>query len=167
MEDVDGRQLRVFYSPHSLLTTLPKQMPLIVFIHGVGGQIGQFERLLRYFGQVADVLALDLPGCGKSPFTDRRWESYTTEALAELVLHVVERKLQGRKVIVVGHSLGCMMSGRLASKLGETCLAVVLLCPKAEITEKEERGRKLLHLPETVLNVLRKFDRMYVFSQDD
>jgi pimeloyl-ACP methyl ester carboxylesterase len=160
---VDSLRLRVFYAEHSLVTKLPKPTPLIVFIHGLGGQINQFEPLLQYFGQVADVLALDLPGCGQSPLTDRRWELYTTDGLANLVHRVIEQKMVGRKVILVGHSLGTMITGRLALSLGELCLAVVLLCPKAEISEKEQKGIRLMtNLPEFVFNMFRKRDRAYV-----
>jgi pimeloyl-ACP methyl ester carboxylesterase len=161
--EVDSLRLRVFYAEHSLVTKLPKPTPLIVFIHGLGGQINQFEPLLQYFGQVADVLALDLPGCGQSPLTDRRWELYTTDALANLVHRVIEERMVGRKVVLVGHSLGTMITGRLALRLGELCLAVVLLCPKAEISEKEQKGIRLMtNLPEFVFNMFRKRDRAYV-----
>ena len=160
--EVDSHRLRVFYAEHSLVTKLPKPTPLIVFIHGLGGQINQFEPLLQYFGQVADVLALDLPGCGQSPLTDRRWELYTTDALAGLVQHVIEGKAACRKVIVIGHSLGTMITGRLALRLGDRCLAVVLLCPKAEISDKERKGIGLMtKLPEFAFNMLRKRDRAY------
>jgi pimeloyl-ACP methyl ester carboxylesterase len=147
---------------HSLVSKLPKPSPLIVFIHGLGAQINQFEPLLKYFSQVADVLALDLPGCGRSPLVNRDWNFYTTEALATLVGKVIDLRLGGRKCILVGHSLGCFIAGRLALKLEEKCLAVVLLCPKAQISEKEKKGlRFMTTLPEFVFNILRKQDRRY------
>lgn len=160
--DVDPHRVRVFYTPHSLVSILPKPLPLIVFIHGLGGQINQFEPLLKYFGQVADVMAIDLPGCGESPLTDRRWNLYTTDALATLVLRVIDNKCPGRKVILVGHSLGTLIAGRLALKLRERCVAVVLLCPKAGISEDERNVIRLItRLPEFVFNMFRKGDRAY------
>jgi|SRR5579859_5037278 pimeloyl-ACP methyl ester carboxylesterase len=159
---VDEHRLRVFHAPHLLVTKLPKPTPLIVFIHGLGGQINQFEPLLQYFGLVADVLTLDLPGCGQSPLTDRRWGSYTTESLANLVFRVIKGKVDGRKVVLIGHSLGTMIAGKVALSLGEQCLAVVLLCPKVEISEKERKAIRLLtNLPEFVFDLLRKRDRAY------
>jgi pimeloyl-ACP methyl ester carboxylesterase len=160
--DVDPYRLRVFYAPHSLVSILPKPLPVIVFIHGLGAQINQFEPLLKYFGQVADVMALDLPGCGQSPLTDRRWDLYTTDALVTLVLRVIDQKCLNRKVILVGHSLGTLIAGTLALKLRERCVAVVLLCPKAGISEQEKKGIHLIaRLPEFVFNLFRKRDRMY------
>lgn len=161
--DVERNHLRIFYAQHSLFTCLPRPSPLIVFIHGVGGQINQFEPLLKHFRQVADVLALDLPGCGQSPLVDRRWHQFSTDALATLVNRVIEGKSGARKVILVAHSLGCLIAGRLAMKLNEKCLGVVLLSPKAEITEKERKGIRLLtRLPELIFNIFRKLDRTYV-----
>jgi len=159
---IDSQPIRVFYMQHSLVTKLPKPSPLIVFIHGLGAQINQFEPLLKYFSQVADVLALDLPGCGQSPLVDRNWELYTTEALASLVGNVVDLKLDGRKCILVGHSLGCFIAGTLALRLQDKCLAVVLLCPKAQVSEKEKKGLRLMtSLPEFIFNIFRKRDRRY------
>lgn len=146
------------------MTILPKPIPLLVFIHGLGGQINQFEPLLKYFGHIAGVLAVDLPGCGQSPLTDRRWDSYTTESLAEVVNQVIENVSEGRKVVLIGHSLGCLVTGRLALKLGDKCLAAVLLCPKAEISEQEKRGIRLMtRLPEFLFNIFRRRDRVYLF----
>jgi pimeloyl-ACP methyl ester carboxylesterase len=160
--DVGTHRVRLFYAEHSLVTILPKPTPLIVFIHGLGGQINQFEPLLKYFCQVADVLALDLPGCGGSPLTDRSWDKYTTESLVNLVHNVVENKMINRKVVLMGHSLGTLIAGRLALKLGEKCLATILLCPKAEISRQERRGMQLMTtLPECVFNIFRKWDRKY------
>ena len=162
--DIGTHRIRIFYAEHSLGSILPKPTPLIVFIHGLGGQINQFEPLLKYFCQVADILALDLPGCGGSPLLDRNWNEYTTESLVDLVDRVTEDKIGNRKVVLIGHSLGTLIAGRLALKLGEKCLACVLLCPKAEISEQERKGIQLMtKLPEFVFNVFRKRDRAYKF----
>jgi len=163
--DIDPYRVRVFYAPHSLVSILPKPIPLIVFIHGLGGRVNQFEPLLKYFGQVADVMAVDLPGCGQSPLTDRRWDLYTTDALVKLVLRVIDEKCPNRNVILVGHSLGTLIAGRLALNLRDRCVAVVLLCAKAGISEEEKKGIQLIsRLPEFVFNIFRKRDRMYGFN---
>jgi pimeloyl-ACP methyl ester carboxylesterase len=85
---------------------------------------------------------------------------YTTDALANLVYRVIEGRMADRKIILIGHSLGTMITGRLALRLGEKCLAVVLLCPKAEISEKEQKGIQFItKLPEFVFDLFRKRDR--------
>lgn len=160
--DVDSHYLRIFHTTHSLVSILPKPTPLIIFIHGLGGQINQFEPLLKFFCQVADVLAIDLPGSGGSPLTDRNWDLYTTEALTNLVLKIIEDKIRNKKVVVMGHSLGSLIAGTLALKLGDKCLACILLCPKAEISHKAKNGISLMtRLPEFMFNIFRKWDRAY------
>lgn len=73
--------------------------------------------------------------------------------------------MRSRKVVLMGHSMGALIVGRLALKLGEKCLACVVLCPKAEITEKERRGIGLMTwLPEFMFNIFRKWDRAYDFK---
>ena len=58
--------------------------------------------------------------------------------------------------------MGCMIVAKLALKLGHKCLAVVLLCPKTEISEQERKGIRLITtLPEFIFNILRKRDRAY------
>jgi predicted alpha/beta-fold hydrolase len=160
--DLHPYRIRIFHARHSFQPILPKPIPLIVFIHGLGGQINQFEPLLKCFCQVADVLAVDLPGCGGSPLTNRNWDLYTTEALTTLVHWTIEDKISDRKVVIIGHSLGSLIAGSLALKLEDKCLACVLLCPKAKISEKERRGiRFMTRLPEFIFNIFRKWDRMY------
>ena len=124
--------------------------------------MSQFEPLLKYFGQVADVFAVDLPGCGRSPFVHKDGNLYTTDALATLVNRVLDEKLNGRKVILIGHSMGATIVATLARRLGNRCLAQLLLCPRAEISDKERTAVRLLAaLPEFLFNVFRKRDRMY------
>ena len=70
--------------------------------------------------------------------------------------------MRNRNVVLMGHSLGTLIVGRLALKLGEKCLASVLLCPKAEISCQERKGIQLItKLPEIVFNIFRKWDRVY------
>jgi len=139
-------------------------MPLIVFIHGLGGQINMFEPLLKYFGQVADVLAIDLPGCGGSPMIPPDWDQYTSDALATLIKRVLDERCTNRKLILIGHSLGTILVGRIAMLYADKCLATVLLSPKAEISEKEAKGILFItSLPQFVFNFFRRQDRTYPF----
>jgi pimeloyl-ACP methyl ester carboxylesterase len=160
--DTPPHHLRVFYAQHSLVTVLPEPIPLIVFIHGLGGQINQFEPLLKYFGQVADVLAIDLPGCGGSPMIPASWDHYTSDALTDLIKRILDERCTNRKLVLIGHSLGTILVGKLAVLYGEKCLAAVLLCPKAGISEKEPKGIQFItRLPESVFNFFRWRDRAY------
>ncbi|KAK3938375.1 hypothetical protein QBC46DRAFT_355937, partial [Diplogelasinospora grovesii] len=59
--------LRVFFRRHQQADRLPKSpapIPLLVFIHGLGGSVAQFHPLLTSLTPIASCLAVDLPGCG-------------------------------------------------------------------------------------------------------
>jgi len=123
-----------------------------------------FEPLLKYFGQVADVLAIDLPGCGGSPMILPDWDQYTSDALATLIKRVLDERCTNRKLILIGHSLGTILVGRIAMLYADKCLATVLLSPKAEISEKEAKGILFItSLPQFVFNFFRRQDRTYPF----
>lgn len=41
-------------------------LPLLVFIHGLGGQLSQFEPILQEFRNCSDIFGIELPGFGNS-----------------------------------------------------------------------------------------------------
>src|SRR5690554_2955152 len=81
--------IRVFYRYHPKASKLPPKLPLVVFIHGLGGQIQQFQYVVDYFVHIGHVLAIDFPGCGRSEFAPKDPAAYTTAALCALVASVV------------------------------------------------------------------------------
>jgi pimeloyl-ACP methyl ester carboxylesterase len=79
----------------------------------------------------------------------------------------VEELGEERQVVMIGHSLGSVIAGRVAMELGTKCLALVLLCPKAEISEKERKGTRLLtRMPQFLVDYLRLRDRTYPRERD-
>lgn len=82
--EINGHKLRIVHIIHEL----GSKVPLIVFIHGLGGQVGctvcfvccivmvltlcffdqvsQWRCQIEYFSHTAHILAIDLLGCGKS-----------------------------------------------------------------------------------------------------
>jgi pimeloyl-ACP methyl ester carboxylesterase/protein-tyrosine phosphatase len=141
-----------------------------VFIHGLGGSIHQFHSLLTTFVNLANVLAIDLPGCGLSSFEPTQWDAYTTEALAELLGTIIEEyreKDQGQGVVLLGHSMGSSLAAILASKtspltaLSDNVVGLVAICPKAEPPTEDEvaKFRKLLWVPNIIFDSWRKWDR--------
>jgi pimeloyl-ACP methyl ester carboxylesterase len=76
--------LRIVYREHEL----KGKVPLLVFVHGFGGQvyhlypclalllilllqIGQWTPMLTFFSQTCNILAFDMVGHGKSDFSSR------------------------------------------------------------------------------------------------
>jgi pimeloyl-ACP methyl ester carboxylesterase len=111
--------IRVFYRQHPKANELPidpAPLPLLVFIHGLGGSVAQFHPLLTSLTNNASCLAVDLPGCGRSDFAPTDWGAYSTAALVELLELVIDEYLdrsRGQGVVLVGHSMGTVLAARL------------------------------------------------------
>ncbi|MEM9041041.1 MAG: alpha/beta hydrolase, partial [Actinomycetota bacterium] len=83
--------------------------PPIVFVAGFGDHGGMFESLDRTaLGQRYSLIAVDLPGTGRSAALDRR---LTVSAAADAVREVAVRA--GAKTIV-GHSVGSIVASLVA-----------------------------------------------------
>lgn len=166
--------IRTFYRPHPQESKLPRKpcpIPLLVFIHGLGGSIAQFNPILLSLSNIASCLAIDLPGCGVSSFAPKAWGAYTTEALVQLLAVVIEAHRavdEGQSVILVGHSMGCSLATLLASHtspyahlLSEHVSGLIVLCPQAEPpTRKQVKAlRTLTTMPALVFDLFRRWDR--------
>ena len=165
--------IRTFYHPHAQVDKLPeahRDLPLLVFCHGLGGSLAQFAPLLGSLINVAPCLGIDLPGNGLSEFSPKSWEAYSIEAMTTLVARVIEKHqtLYGhQKVVLIGHSMGCShaaflasVTSPLASKLtGVT--GIISVCPKVSIPNRKQTWyfKKMLTMPDLALNLMRWFDR--------
>lgn len=166
--------IRVFFRRHPQADHLPKDpapIPLLVFIHGLGGSLAQFNSLLTSLTSIASCLAIDLPGCGVSQFANRSWEAYSTDALLELLETVIEEhreRAEGQGVVLIGHSYGASLAallacprGKLSTELSRHVVGLVGICPPAgpPTEEQTKQFRLLLHIPEFIFNLWRAWDR--------
>ncbi|KAI6897352.1 hypothetical protein KC318_g9825 [Hortaea werneckii] len=165
-------RIRVFYHAHPQEAKLPSTLPLLVFMHGLGGNATQFASLLTSLVNVAPCLAIDLPGCGLSDFAPKDERAYTTAAFAELLATAIDRyrnKDGNQQVVLVGHSMGCSISALLASshsplhqRLNMNYIAgFIAICPKASPPSEKEiiNIDRLRWMPTPVFNLLRWYDR--------
>ncbi|KAK0128696.1 hypothetical protein ONS95_000652 [Cadophora gregata] len=167
-------KLRIFFRRHpqaDKLPTDPSPLPLLVFIHGLGGSVAQFHPLLTSLVNLASCLAIDLPGCGISGFQPKSWDAYTTETLAELLEIIIEdhrEKNNTQGVVLIGHSMGCSLAALIATRasnhatrLSDHVVGLVAICPKAEPPSADQVTlvRKLLWVPGPILNLWRQWDR--------
>lgn len=167
--------LRIFYRPRDKINELPnvpQPLPLLVFIHGLGGSAAQFEPLLTSLVPIASCLAVDLPGCGRSAYSETSWAAYTTETLSELLEDIIDDyrdKEAGQRVVLVGHSMGSSLCAHLASKdiqhktdLVNNISGLVAICPVAgppPDTEVRRYKRLLWLMPAWIFNLWRRWDR--------
>ena len=167
-------RIRTFYRPHPQAAKLPdkpRPLPLLVFIHGLGGSLAQFHPLLNSLVNVGPCLGIDLPGCGLSQFAPTSWEAYSIKALAEVLLAAIEDHVdgdKGQRVIMIGHSMGCSLSAMLASSksilhksLKFEIVGFVAVCPKASVPSSDAlaKMRNLLSIPTPLFDLWRLWDR--------
>lgn len=166
--------VRIFYRRHpkaDQLPSTPSPIPLLVFVHGLGGSAAQFTSLLTSLIHVSSCLAIDLPGCGLSHFAPSDWDAYTTDALLELLETIIDGyrdKSAGQDVVLIGHSMGTALSARLASKttpkptaLSRHVVGLVAICPPSDPPPAKQTSlaRKLLSIPSPLLDLFRAWDR--------
>ncbi|KAF9091266.1 hypothetical protein BGX29_011064 [Mortierella sp. GBA35] len=158
---VNGKRLRIAHIPHEL----GSKVPLLVFIHGVGGQLEQFEKQIEYFSHSTHILAIDLCGYGASDVPES-FDNYTTDAYVEDIVSLLQR-YKSEETVLICHSYGCTIGTHLYSRLAtsetlnNSIKAMVMIGPKAIITEHETKGRaQLARTPDWVVDFARKLDRM-------
>jgi len=166
--------VRVFYRQHpqaDKFPTEPAPLPLLVFIHGLGGSVAQFHPLLTSLVNLAPCLAIDLPGCGMSKLKPRDWSAYQTDTLVELLDTIIDeyREKDTRQgVVLIGHSMGASFAAQLASvnsprksKISQHVIGLVAVCPKADPPSEQETTlfKKLLLIPGPLFNAWRSWDR--------
>ncbi|MFT5001177.1 MAG: pimeloyl-ACP methyl ester carboxylesterase [Planctomycetota bacterium] len=103
--------------------------PLVVLIHGSGWHGLQFDELARGLTDVADVIAPDLRGHGKTP--ERRGDvDYIGQLEDDIADLIAQYRQDGQKVVLAGHSSGGGLVVRFAGgEHGDVIDAAVLMAP--------------------------------------
>lgn len=164
---VDTLFLHSIHAPHPLnnfakdeplapnISREVNESPVIVFIHGLGGQMSQFEPLMALLSQCLEIVALDLPGFGNSKleFKDNckiiseispqekknisssvkalLWGDYSTDNLVSIIKQFIGQTVAPhKKIILVGHSMGTHLITKTANVLEKGKVeGLVLLSP--------------------------------------
>ena len=103
----------------------PPDGPSVVLVHGLGGSHLNWDLLAPHLTPYARVLALDLPGFGLSAPTGRA--STVRSNVAVLADFVQERG--DPPAVVVGNSMGGLISVLLAARMPQLVRGLVLLDP--------------------------------------
>jgi pimeloyl-ACP methyl ester carboxylesterase len=96
----------------------------IVLVHGVGGSAGNWSLVAPRLADIGRVVALDLPGHGRSGPVPR----HDLEAHLSALIGVIEFH-EFRSVTLVGNSMGGLVSKMLASRRPDLVSSLVLLAP--------------------------------------
>jgi pimeloyl-ACP methyl ester carboxylesterase len=122
-------------------------LPVVVFIHGLGGQMSQFEPLMQEFRNCADIFSFDLPGFGNSKrpsrndvnkglhyemlsnypqealdklelcLDDMRDEDFETDSIVDMLAQILEQRFPNRRFIFISHSMGTHITTKLINRL--------------------------------------------------
>jgi pimeloyl-ACP methyl ester carboxylesterase len=123
---------------HVLINADKGNDPVWVFIHGFSSQALDWEPLLHKLSDAcAQVIAIDLPGHGQSPVPDRA--DLTPQAILDAAVDAVKMLVpKNRGCVLVGNSMGGLVTVRATQILGDLVRATVLISPfGAPYTNKE------------------------------
>jgi len=128
--------------------------PVVLLVHGLGGRWQHWAENLAGLAEHARVVALDLPGFGRS---SPPRGGYAVDGFADVVA-ALARELALPPVTVVGHSLGALVALRLAQRHPDLVSSVVLaggtVGAFAEVLGLRRAGHQLRHRPRTVAATL-------------
>jgi pimeloyl-ACP methyl ester carboxylesterase len=123
----------------------PHRKTVALLIHGWSSSWYAFSPLLPQLRERYRCLAVDLPGYGESPPSPQR---ATIAGYADLIAGLI-RQVTDQPAVLVGHSMGGMISLTLALRHPDLVERMVLLCPT--ISGHLSRWINLLISPITVM----------------
>ena len=112
---------------HSTAKSDP-DLPILFFIHGVGGSADIWTSQLNYFSSKGyHVIAPDMLGHGFSSCPDKASAYKFTKLFKDFITIFDAYIPDDKKAVVIGHSYGCSFSAALARTRPEKIAALVLL----------------------------------------
>lgn len=114
--------------------------PVLVLLHGLGGSHVNWVRLGPMLAERARVVAPDLPGFGYTPPAGRDTTVRANAAWVRLFLHAID----GTPAILVGNSMGGLISILAAAEHPDDVAGLILLDPALPLAPKERRDTEVL-----------------------
>lgn len=102
-----------FNRPYRLKTTINKgDAQVVILLHGIGRSGNVWSHVVEGLKeQNCQVVAFDLLGFGGSP--KPQWLDYSVDDHARAVIKSIKAEKLDRPVILVGHSMGCLVATRI------------------------------------------------------
>ena len=129
---VEANGLRLHYKEWST------QGPPLVFLHGITSSSNSWDDIAPSFVDDYRVIAFDLRGHGQSdkPDAGYSWESDYARDISTFITEQLDEP-----AVVVGHSLGAVVSAPVAVQAGEAVRAIVMEEPPAFVNDDGVRAR--------------------------
>lgn len=106
--------------------------PLVLFIHGALRNAGVLEAWFDILADEADVVLLDLPGHGRSSPINLA----SVENIASIVGTAIQTYLPGRRILLVGESIGGTIALRIGGATKESPIKAVFAADPPMTTAK-------------------------------
>ncbi len=117
--------------PYTLFVTVDRKVKkpraTVVFIHGIGNSGPSWDEVIAKLPSDIRVITIDLLGFGKSP--KPHWAIYNVHLQARMIIATFLRLRIRGSVILVGHSLGALVSVEIAKKYPLLVRSMVLCSP--------------------------------------
>lgn len=129
--------------------------PVVVCLHGFLDRGYAFRRLIPVLKPHVRLVIVDLPGFGRSPMPPRP-ELWTMESIARILAGLLVMICGREPFLLLGHSVGCALSLRLALDAHGARLAptgIIALAPGFGLTRSLLRDLQHSFFPETVSEV--------------
>lgn len=117
-----------------------KNGPTLLFLHGFLGSKEEWSDIADYLRASCQILAVDLPGHGKSLFEDPL--SYQMETCAAIIINLL-RSLKLENVYLVGYSMGGRLALHLAIHHHEFFKQILLISTSPGIKEEQEKVTRI------------------------
>ena len=121
------RLLRLPYRLNVPINVRKSGKPTIVLLHGIGASAGAWEHLVPLVDNSAHLMAVDLLGFGGSPKPS--WPEYSLDDHARSLHKTLRRYYWRKPVVIVGHSLGCLVAIEFARRWPNMVDRLVLCSP--------------------------------------
>ncbi len=118
----------------------PREAPAVVLIHGLQDEADSWRHVFAPLSEKHRVVALDLPGFGRSDKTQRR---YTVQFFADAVLELMDA-LGIHYATLIGNSLGGIIAETIALQHAARCQRLVLVDGTIAIVKRPATNRGLL-----------------------
>jgi cis-3-alkyl-4-acyloxetan-2-one decarboxylase len=123
--------------------------PVVVLVHGIASSSNSFHKLVPLIGETHRIIAIDLLGFGDSPAPESA--SYTIEEHVRSLDATIRSLRLRAPFILVGHSLGALISSRFAADFPERVAKLILVSPPiyldpTALGDRRERATMGLYL---------------------
>ena len=151
MPYVDIGENRIHYISIESINKSMGEGENVFFLHGLGGNIYNWAYQTKYFSETNNVVSLELPGHGRSSGKGGSSIEFYTELIRKF-LDIMKLN----NLVIVGHSMGGVISLDFAFKFPERVKALVLVATSAKFDIPTQKLMELKNNMESIFGSLEK-----------